>query len=70
MQMHYATEVINLGVSLPSQYGHLNDRNFTVDRLHLGKKCLSSRVSLNLTATRLNGHWYFLRKGKNYICVL
>ena len=53
MQMHYATEVNNLDVYLPWQYGYLNDRNVTVNRLHLGKNCLSSRVWLNLTVTRL-----------------
>ena len=53
MQMHYANEVNSLSVHLPSQYAYPFERNFTVNRLHKRKNCLS-RVSLNLTAMRCN----------------
>ena len=56
MQMHYEPEVDSLGVHLPSQYDYPSGRNFTFNWLHKRKNC-SIRVSLNLTATRRNGHW-------------
>ena len=57
MQMHYEPEVDSLSVLLPSQYmyDYPNGRNFTVNWLEKRENC-SSRVSLNLTATRRNGH--------------
>ena len=56
MQMHYEPEVDSLSFHLPSQQDYPNGRNFTVNWLHKRENC-SIRVSLNLTATRRNGHW-------------